>query len=134
MNAVVIAILLMFALSLARVSVVFTLVISAVVGGLVAGLGISDTVKAFNEGLGGGAEVALSYAVLGAFALALSKSGLPDLLAHKLLGLLGQEAEHVKTAKLKYVLFSILFVVIIFLSSHLFFALSIIFSDMSIPI
>ena len=114
MNAVVIAILLMFALSLARVSVVFTLVISAVVGGLVAGLGISDTVKAFNEGLGGGAEVALSYAVLGAFALALSKSGLPDLLAHKLLGLLGQEAEHAKTAKLKYVLFSILFVAAIF--------------------
>lgn len=114
MNAVVIAILLMFAMSLARVSVVLTLVISAIVGGLVAGLGISDTVKAFNEGLGGGAEVALSYAVLGAFALALSKSGLPDLLAHKLLGLLGQEAEQAKTAKLKYVLFAILFVAAIF--------------------
>ena len=60
--------------------------------GLVAGLSLSDTVQAFNAGLGDGAEVALAYAVLGAFALALSKSGLPDLLAHKLIGLLGMEA------------------------------------------
>ncbi|PIL71202.1 hypothetical protein B4Q05_19945, partial [Acinetobacter baumannii] len=47
-------------------------------------LSSSQTVEAFNAGLGDGAEVALAYAVLGAFALALSKSGLPDLLAHKL--------------------------------------------------
>lgn len=92
MNAVVIAIAVMFILSLARVSVVLTLVISAIIGGLVAGLSLSQTVEAFNAGLGDGAEVALAYAVLGAFALALSKSGLPDLLAHKLIGLLGMEA------------------------------------------
>ncbi len=92
MNAVVIAIAVMFILSLARVSVVLTLVISAIIGGLVAGLSLSQTVEAFNAGLGDGAEVALAYAVLGAFALALSKSGLPDLLAHKLIGLLGFEA------------------------------------------
>lgn len=92
MNAVVIAIAVMFILSLARVSVVLTLVISAIIGGLVAGLSLSQTVEAFNAGLGDGAEVALAYAVLGAFALALSKSGLPDLLAHKLIDLLGMEA------------------------------------------
>ena len=68
MNAVVIAILVMFVLSLARVSVVFTLVISAIVGGLVAGLTLPETVTAFNDGLGKGAEVALTYAILGAFA------------------------------------------------------------------
>ena len=66
MNAVVIAIAVMFILSLARVSVVLTLVISAIIGGLVAGLSLSDTVTAFNAGLGDGAEVALAYAVLGA--------------------------------------------------------------------
>ena len=98
MNAVVIAIAVMFLLSLARVSVVLTLVVSAIVG-LVAGLSLSQTVEAFNAGLGDGAEVALAYAVLGAFALALSKSGLPDLLAHKLIGLLGMEAG--KAEKLK---------------------------------
>lgn len=110
MNAVVIAILVMFVLSLARVSVVFTLVISAIVGGLVAGLTLPETVTAFNDGLGKGAEVALTYAILGAFALALSKSGLPDLLAHKLIGILGKEVSHSQTRKVKYLLMSILLI------------------------
>lgn len=114
MNAVVIAIAVMFILSLARVSVVLTLVISAIVGGLVAGLSLSQTVEAFNAGLGDGAEVALAYAVLGAFALALSKSGLPDLLAHKLIGLLGFEASKNQEKKVKYLLLSILLIAAIF--------------------
>ncbi len=114
MNAVVIAIAVMFILSLARVSVVLTLVISAVIGGLVAGLSLAETVQAFNAGLGDGAEVALAYAVLGAFALALSKSGLPDLLAHKLIGLLGVEASHHQARTVKYVLLGILLISAIF--------------------
>lgn len=113
MNAVVIAIAVMFILSLARVSVVLTLVISAVIGGLVAGLSLAETVEAFNTGLGDGAEVALAYAVLGAFALALSKSGLPDLLAHKLIGLLGLEATQKQAKKVKFLLLFILLVVAI---------------------
>lgn len=114
MNAVVIAIAVMFILSLARVSVVLTLVISAIIGGLVAGLSLSQTVDAFNAGLGDGAEVALAYAVLGAFALALSKSGLPDLLAHKLIGLLGFEASKNQEKKVKYLLLTILLIAAIF--------------------
>ena len=110
MNAVVIAIAVMFILSLARVSVVLTLVISAIIGGLVAGLSLSDTVTAFNAGLGDGAEVALAYAVLGAFALALSKSGLPDLLAYKLIGLLGMEATQKQATKVKFLLLGILLI------------------------
>jgi len=110
MNAVVIAIAVMFILSIARVSVVLTLVISAIVGGLVAGLSLSDTINAFNAGLGDGAEVALAYAVLGAFALALSKSGLPDLLAHKLIGMLGAEVTQARATKVKYLLLGILLV------------------------
>ena len=114
MNAVVVAIAVMFLLSLARVSVVLTLVVSAIVGGLVAGLSLSQTVEAFNAGLGDGAEVALAYAVLGAFALALSKSGLPDLLAHKLIGLLGMEAGKSRETKVKYLLLGILLIAAIF--------------------
>ncbi|WP_335956570.1 Na+/H+ antiporter family protein [Acinetobacter bereziniae] len=110
MNAVVIAIAVMFILSLARVSVVLTLVISAIIGGLVAGLSLADTVQAFNAGLGDGAEVALAYAVLGAFALALSKSGLPDLLAYKLIGLLGMEATQKQATKVKFLLLGILLI------------------------
>ena len=114
MNAVVIAIAVMFILSLLRVSVVLALVISAIIGGLVAGLSLSDTVAAFNDGLGDGAEVALAYAVLGAFALALAKSGLPDLLAHKLIGLLGMETTQKQAKKVKYLLLVILVISAIF--------------------
>lgn len=104
MNAVIIAVLVMVGLSLARVSVVFALVVGALVGGLVGGLSVEETLGAFNDGVGGGAKVALAYATLGAFAVAISRSGLPDLLARRLIGLLGQEATANRQAVVKYLL------------------------------
>ena len=35
-----------------------------------------------HNGLGGGAKLPFAYGILGAFALALARSGLPDLLAY----------------------------------------------------
>ncbi|MCO7187770.1 MULTISPECIES: Na+/H+ antiporter family protein [unclassified Pseudoalteromonas] len=87
MNAVIIGVLLMLGLTLFRVNVIVAMTISAMVAGLSAGLGLSDTLNAFNSGLSGGAEIALSYAMLGAFAVAISKSGLTQILADKLLSL-----------------------------------------------
>ncbi|MFC2992053.1 MULTISPECIES: Na+/H+ antiporter family protein [Halomonas] len=104
MNAVIIAVLVMVGLSLARVSVVFALIVGALVGGLVGGLSIEESLSAFNEGVGGGAQVALAYATLGAFAVAISRSGLPDLLASRLIGLLGQEATAARQARVKVLL------------------------------
>ena len=83
MNAIVLAILVMVGLSLARVSVVFALIVATLVGGLYAGMPIGEILDAFNEGLGNGATIALSYAVLGAFAVALSRSGITELLASR---------------------------------------------------
>ncbi|WP_024607069.1 Na+/H+ antiporter NhaC family protein, partial [Pseudoalteromonas sp. TAB23] len=85
MNAVVIGVILMLGLSLSRVNVIVAMIISALVAGLTAGLGIKESVDAFNSGLSAGAEIALSYAMLGAFAVAISKSGLTRILADKLL-------------------------------------------------
>ncbi|MEE3214359.1 MAG: Na+/H+ antiporter NhaC family protein, partial [Pseudomonadota bacterium] len=104
MNAVIIAVLVMVGLSLARVSVVLALVVGALVGGLIGGLSIEDTLAAFNDGVGGGAKVALAYATLGAFAVAISRSGLPDLLARRLITLLGQESSASRQATVKYLL------------------------------
>src|SRR5690554_3011213 len=89
MNAVVVAVALMLVLSLLRVHVVAALIIGAITGGLLGGLGIDNTLAAFNKGLGGGATVALSYALLGAFAVAIGKSGVADALANKVLALIG---------------------------------------------
>ena len=60
---------------------VLSLLIAALAGGLLAGLGITDTLNAFQEGIRNGAEIALSYALLGAFAVAIAHSGLPQSLA-----------------------------------------------------
>jgi len=91
MNAVVAAVAVMLVLSLCRVHVVVALITGAIVGGLMGGLGIEGSLTAFNKGLGGGATVALSYALLGAFAVAIGKSGLAHALADKVLAMLGKK-------------------------------------------
>ena len=91
MNAVVAAVAVMLVLSLCRVHVVVALITGAIVGGLLGGLGIEGSLTAFNKGLGGGATVALSYALLGAFAVAIGKSGLAHALADKVLAMLGKK-------------------------------------------
>ncbi len=91
MNAVVAAVLIMLVLSLCRIHVVVALIIGAISGGLIAGLSLEATINAFNNGLGGGATVALSYATLGAFAVAIGKSGLAHALADKALALVGRQ-------------------------------------------
>ena len=84
-NPVVISIVVLLALSLLRVNVVIALVISALTAGLCGDLGLSKTIEAFTGGLGGGAEVAMNYAMLGAFAIAISKSASLICLPTKLL-------------------------------------------------
>ena len=80
-NAVLVAVVIMLGLSLARVHVVLSLLIGAIAGGLLAGLGLTDTLTAFQDGIKNGAQIALSYALLGAFAVAIAHSGLPQSLA-----------------------------------------------------
>ncbi|MDP5291210.1 Na+/H+ antiporter family protein [Oceanimonas sp. CHS3-5] len=104
MNPVVIAVSLMLVLSLLRINVVISLALSALVGGLVGGLSLTDTAKIFADGLGGGATIALSYAMLGAFAVAISRSGITDLLAVRIIRALGQDASQGRVLWIKAVL------------------------------
>ncbi len=109
MNAVIVAVSLMLALSLMRVHVVVALILGALVGGLVGGLGLEGSLHAFNSGLGGGATVALSYALLGAFAVAIAKSGLAHALADRALALVGRQGS--ENAGLKWLLLGLLLAV-----------------------
>ena len=93
MNAVLIAVLVMLILSVARVHVVISLFIGALVGGLISGIGLGPTMVAFQDGLAGGAKIALSYALLGAFAMAVASSGLPTLLARWIMSKIGNTEE-----------------------------------------
>ncbi len=111
MNAVVVAVVLMLALSLARMHVMLSMIIAAFVGGWVGGLELNTTLEAFNTGVGGGAKIALSYALLGGFAVAISLSGLPHLLAEMILKRLGQDAEGARLLWLKNGLLGLLLLV-----------------------
>ena len=122
-NAVVIAVIVMLALSLSRIHVVLSLAIGAFVGGLVAGMPLANVtdisgevtqpgiISAFNEGLKGGAQIALSYAMLGAFAMAITHSGLPQQLAGSIVRRLnqGQNSQTGEKA-VKWLLLSIILV------------------------
>lgn len=111
MNAVVLAVLLMIILSLLRVHVVVALVIGAVAGGLAGGLGFNGTIDVFTEGLGNSASIALSYAVLGAFAVALSKTGLPQLLVDFSIKIVGKKGESRSKTLPKALIFLIIFLI-----------------------
>lgn len=93
MNAVLVAVVVMLGLSLARVHVVLSLFIGALVGGLLSGIGLNGTMVAFQDGLSGGAKIALSYALLGAFAMAVASSGLPTVLARWIMSKIGNESD-----------------------------------------
>lgn len=107
MNPVILAVCLMLILSFSRVHIVLSLIISAIVGGMVANipaetifntLGIHGSgdpglllklkyvIAQFENGISAGTKTALSYAVLGAFAVAISYSGLAQAMANFIIG------------------------------------------------
>ncbi|WP_201581887.1 Na+/H+ antiporter family protein [Psychrobacter glacincola] len=106
-NAVLLAVIIMLGLSLARVHVVLSLLIGALAGGLIAGLGMTDTLNAFQEGIRNGAQIALSYALLGAFAVAIAHSGLPQSLAGAVIKRIDAGGPSIKAGgMIKYMLFA----------------------------
>lgn len=108
MNAVLIAVGVMLLLSLLRVNVVLSLTIGALLGGAVGGLNIEETIAAFTGGLGDGATIALSYALLGGFAVAISRTGVPEVLVRAILKLVQREGESPKKGMAKALIFFVL--------------------------
>lgn len=114
MNAVLVAVLVMLVLSLLRVNVVFALLIGALAGGVSGGLSFMDTVTSFTNGLGAGATIALSYAMLGGFAVAISRTGIPELLVNGVLKLVNKEGEATRQNLAKALIILALLVMAIF--------------------
>ncbi|KXH78347.1 Na+/H+ antiporter family protein [Sporosarcina sp. HYO08] len=86
-NPVVISVIVLTVLSLARVHVIFALLMATVVAGLAANLSLADTVSTFIGGMGGQSETALSYILLGVFAAMIAYSGITTILINKLLAM-----------------------------------------------
>ena len=109
MNSVVIAVTVMVLLSLIRVNIVIALIVGAMVGGLTGGLGLNETIEAFNKGLGNGATIALSYVMLGTFAVAISKSGITDLLSNMIIKKINADASQLQYIYIKYLMLTLIF-------------------------
>ena len=108
LNPVVLAVLLLLILSALRLNVVFALIISSLFGGYLAKMSGTATMAAFNVGLSKGAQLAFNYAMLGAFSIAISRSGVTELLAKKLFKYLNRELTPGKLLGFKYMLLGIL--------------------------
>ncbi|HEH8589248.1 TPA: Na+/H+ antiporter family protein [Staphylococcus aureus] len=100
-NAVVIAVILMVVLCLCRLNVVISLFISALVGGLISGMSIEKVINVFGKNIVDGAEVALSYALLGGFAALISYSGITDYLVGKIINAIYAENSRWSRVKVK---------------------------------
>ncbi|MBA2176459.1 TRAP transporter large permease subunit [Halobacillus locisalis] len=83
--AVVVSVLVMTILSLLRVNVIIAILAAGLTAGLMNGETLSSALTLLIEGMGGQAEVALSYILLGAFAVAISYSGITSVLVNYLL-------------------------------------------------
>ena len=82
MNPVLISVIVMIGLSLANLNVILALLVAAIVGGLTGGLGLKETMSILIGGMGGNAETALSYILLGALAVAVQQTGIVALISN----------------------------------------------------
>ncbi|MDR2777110.1 MAG: TRAP transporter large permease subunit [Puniceicoccales bacterium] len=79
-NPVILSVSLVLIMCVLHINVVIALTTGSIVCGMFGRLPLKDTLNAFSQGLGGGAKIALSYALLGVFASAIAHSGLSKFL------------------------------------------------------
>jgi predicted histidine transporter YuiF (NhaC family) len=87
-NAVIISVVVMVGLSLLRVNVVLAILFAALTAGLVSGQNLLETIDMLVSGMGGQANTALSYILLGAFAVMIGHSGITGFLVRHLINVL----------------------------------------------
>ena len=86
-NPVVISVIVMTALCLVKLNVLLALLISALVAGLAAHMPVGDVMSTLIGGMGGNAETALSYILLGTLAVAISSTGVASIISRKISGI-----------------------------------------------
>lgn len=83
-NPVLLSVIIMSVLCLLKLNVILSLIIAAIAGGLLSGMSLSDVMGTLVGGMGGNAETALSYILLGALAAAIHQTGLATILSKKI--------------------------------------------------
>ncbi|MGL5511853.1 MAG: Na+/H+ antiporter NhaC family protein, partial [Sporomusa sp.] len=93
LNPVLISVLIMSVLCLFKVNIIIAIMISALVAGLMAGIPLPDIMPLLIKGMGGNAETALSYILLGALAYAIQKTGLATMASTSLEKVFGKNGK-----------------------------------------
>lgn len=91
-NPVVVSVIFLCIMCIYRINVLLAIIISAITAGLCAGMPINKIMQTFISGMGGNSETALSYILLGAFAAAMTHTGLAPILAMKIANIIKGKA------------------------------------------
>ena len=110
-NAVLVVVIIMIILCLLRLNVVLSIFIGALVGGLLSGMSLDKVIATFGTSIVDGAEVALSYALLGGFAALISYSGITDYIVGKIIQSVKKENSKDSRVKIKIILVASLLVI-----------------------
>ena len=86
-NPVILSVTAMMVLCLLKLNVIIAILISALIAGVSAGMGLGETMSILINGMGGNSETALSYILLGTLAVAINNSGLAKIIALKISGI-----------------------------------------------
>lgn len=84
LNPVIISVILLCILCIRKVNVLLSLIIAAIVAGVLSGMPVADVMNTFVSGMGGNSETALSYILLGTFAAAMTHTNLTNVLSHNI--------------------------------------------------
>ena len=87
LNPVVLSVIVMTVLCLLKLNVLLALIVSALVAGVSAHMPIGDIMGNLINGMGGNAETALSYVLLGTLAVAINSTGVASILSKKIASL-----------------------------------------------
>ena len=90
MNPIVVAVVFLIVLCMLKINVLLSLLISAMAAGLLAGISIVDTMGVLISGMGGNAQTALSYILLGILASGMAYTGITEILSQKISHVVGR--------------------------------------------
>lgn len=92
-NPVFISVIVVIGLALLKLNVLLSLIIGAIVGGLLAGMPIGEIMETLINGMGGNAETALNYILLGALAAAISYTEVDKVLTQRMSKIIGKNGK-----------------------------------------
>ena len=90
LNPIVIGVAALIIFCLLKVNVLLSLLISAMVAGVSAGMSFGDTINTLISGMGGNAQTALSYILLGILAAGMAYTGITEILSLKISHVIGK--------------------------------------------